>query len=278
MSIHFNTMLKNEEDLLLHILPIWAKYSIDKFVFYNDNSTDKSVEVITSLLPAEKIKIIENDGRDFNESRNRASMLDFSRNNGAEYTLAIDCDELLSANFVSNFSSIIPHYKEHNLLLYWYNVVDGTLGKTRQDPEYLNNYRSFVLPTAHTGNFDLNQWKYHTPRTPPVNLPSCKTKSIGVIHLQALNRKFYAFKQMWYKHHEFVKYNHPADYINARYDSVVNKLNFNSIDTPLDIIGDISIDSGIFDKMLDKKGYGQFIKENYNKELITFGQEYFENL
>lgn len=273
--VHFNTMIKNEEDLLLSLLPIWKHYPVDKFVFYDDNSTDASIEVIKSFLPPERVHIISNGGQAFNESRNRSAMLEFSREQGAEYVLAIDCDELLSANFLKNFSQVLSIYNETNLHLFWYNVADGTIKKTRQDPSYRDNSRSFVLPMKFTNKFDLSYWKYHTPRTPTVRLPYSKTKTIGVIHLQALSRKFYACKQMWYKHHEFINYQHPVELINTRYDPVVNNLDFQTVETPADILGDITFDEKIFDKILAKKGYEEFIRLNYNKGLITFGQEYF---
>lgn len=275
--VHFNTMVKNEEDLLQALLPVWIDYPVDKFVFYDDNSTDASVEVIKSLLPPERVEIISNNGKEFNESRNRSEMLEFSRNQKADYVLTIDCDELLSANFLKNFNQILSIYNETNLHLFWYNVADDTIKKTRQDPSYRDNSRSFVLPMKFTNKFDLSHWKYHTPRTPTVRLPYSKTKTIGVIHLQALNRKFYACKQMWYKHYEFVNYQHPVELINARYDPVVNNLDFQTVETPTEILGNITFDEKVFDKILAKKGYEEFINQHYNKDLVTFGQEYFQS-
>ena len=47
-----------------------------------------------------------------------------------------------------------------------------------------------------------------------------------------------------------------------------------SIETPKEIIGNIEFDSSIYDKVCKQKGYLEYIKENYNKDLITFGKEY----
>jgi hypothetical protein len=274
MGVFFNTMMKNEEDLLEQVLPIWKKYPVDKFVFYDDNSTDNSVDVINKFLPKDRFVIL-NDKRDnFSESHNRQRMLDFSRNEKIDYVFSIDVDELLSSNIVSNFDGFLSLYKTTNVLLYWYNVVNGSLKYYRNDPMYLQNYRSFVLPMNKTRDLDLSQWKYHTPRVPTIDLPSMILKKYGIIHLQALDKEFYAIKQLWYKHHEFVHYGHSVEFINNRYDGVVHQLNFQEKETPEEIIDGIEFDSSVFKKMIEKKGYLNFIKNNYNKELITFGEDY----
>ena len=274
MSVFFNTMMKNEEDLLKEVLPIWEKYPVDKFVFYDDNSEDNSIDVIKSILPKDRYEIL-NDHRDtFSESHNRQKMLDYSRNKKVDFVFSIDVDELLSTNMLNNFDNFLNIYNTSNLLLFWYNVVNGSLSYYRNDPQYTNNYRSFILPLNKTNNLDLTQWKYHTPRVPSVNLPTMTLKKYGVIHLQALDKEFYAIKQLWYKHHEFVNYGHSIEYINNRYDPVVNNLNFNEVETPKDIIEGINFDVKVFKSLIKKKGYLDFIKKNYNKQLMTFGEEY----
>ncbi len=275
MIFHFNTMVKNEEDLLKVLLPIWKTYPIDKFVFYNDNSTDKTVEVIQTLLDKDRYIIFNDKLNYFNESHNRSRMLEYSREKEADFVFSIDADELLTSNFINKFDKIIDVFKEKNLLLYWFNVVDGKINKIRQDPLYINNYRSFILPMKNTDKFNLQLWKYHTPRVPNVTLPTAMTKSVGVLHLQALNVRFYAIKQLWYKHFEYVTYQHSIEHINSKYDPVINNLIFNSTEISDDLVSGIDIDYKIYDTILQKKGYLDFIYKHYNKDLITFGQQYF---
>ena len=50
MRVYANIMTKNEELLLNELLPIWNNYPVEKFIFYNDNSTDGSVNLIKSYL------------------------------------------------------------------------------------------------------------------------------------------------------------------------------------------------------------------------------------
>jgi hypothetical protein len=267
-------MLKNEDDLLNTVLPIWSKYPVEQFVFYDDNSTDDSLSTIAKHLPKDRYKIINDKLDSFNESHNRSRMLEYSRDCNVDYVFTIDCDELLSANFEGIFDDVLKNYESYNFLLYWYNVVNGSLQQYRNDAAYVHNYRSFILPMKYTGKFDTSLAKYHVPRTPHVNLPTSITDEIGVLHLQSIDRKYYALKQLWYKHYEYVHYGYSAQEINNKYDSVVNNLMFEEKQTPDDIIRNIEIDMSIFENMADKKGYTQFIKKHYNKDLVTFGHEY----
>ena len=267
-------MVKNEEVMLSHVLPIWKNYPVDYFIFYDDNSTDNTNNIIYDLLPKEKVIILNDKLERFNEGYQRQKMIDESRNLGIDYVICLDADELLSSNIVNNFSSFIKNYETTDLYLYWYNVVNDTLSEHRTDPLYENNYRCFVLPLKHTGNLDVNLWQYHTPRTPNVNLPRSYTKEYGILHLQSSNKKYYALKQLWYKHYEHLNYGHGFDYINQRYDPVVNNLNFNEKITPFEIFKGINIDLSFMDGLEKTKGYIDYVKENYKEELITFGKEY----
>ena len=270
-------MVKNEGILLKEVLPIWKEYPIDKFVFYDDLSTDDTVDVIVELLGS-KAHILNNpDQLTFNESHNRSMMLEYSREDQADYTISIDADELISNSILTKFDEVIKLNSQYDIQYYWYNVVKGTLKKYRQDPLYVNNYRTFILPMKNTAKFDLSQWKYHTPRTPVVNLPKVPIKDLGFIHLQSLNERFYALKQLWYKHFEYINYGHAIAYINQRYDPVVNELRFCEKDTPSEVIENIKLESTIndaFDKIASLKGYKEYILKHYNEELVTFGKEY----
>ena len=274
MKIAFNTMFKNEQILLSEILKIWKNYPVDLFVFYNDNSTDNSEEIIKNILEEGRYIIINDKLGNFNESHNRQRMLDVSRENNVDYALSIDCDELLTTNILDNFDYFIKQYENSDMMLFWYNSVNNTIEEYRNDPQYENNYRTFVLPLKNTGSLNLNDWKYHTPRTPFINLPKTRTKEYGVIHLQAINKRYYAIKQLWYKHHEFVKYGHSIDFINSRYDPVVNNLDFNPKVIDKNLIKDINFNINVFEDLEKEKGYLQFILENYNEKLITFGKEF----
>ena len=274
MKTAFNTMFKNEESILPEILKIWKTYPIDLFVFYDDNSTDNSVNIIKEYLPSEKIIIINDKLPTFNESYQRQKMIDVSLENEVDIVFAIDCDELFTSSIVNNFDEFLKIYETTDMWLFWYNCVNNTLSQYRNDSQYANNYRNFVLPLKHTGRLNINDFKYHTPRTPVVNLPKAYSNEYGIIHLQAINTRFYAIKQLWYKHYEYVTYGHSVDFINNRYDVVVNNLNFNEKHMTNKLIGGIEFDVSVFNNTEKEREYLKFIHENYNEKLITFGKEY----
>lgn len=273
--IHFNTLVKNEEILLDNILPIWKTYDVDEYVFFDDNSSDKSLEVIKSHIPEKKIKIFRAESTDFNESKFRQTMLTYSRDSKAEYIASIDCDELLSANLAKNLKENLKHFDFHNMYLYWFNLAD-TIEHVRIDGYYENAYHLFVAHTKNLKDLDLTNSNYHSSWRilPNGNFPPVVTSDIGVIHLQSLNKKFYALKQLWYKHHEYINYGYSPETINKRYDKNVNYLNFKTLKCPEEIVEGILINPSIFENILEQKKYKNFILENYKEELITFGKEY----
>lgn len=274
MITHFNTMVKNEEVLLNNILPIWSKYPIDLFVFYDDNSTDNTVDVISKHLSKDRYVILNDKLNSFNESYNRNRMLEYSRSK-CDYIFYIDADELLSSSILDNFKEVVNIHDKYNLNIYWYNVID-TVKTYRFDAQYQGSFGRFITNTKNIGKINEGS-KYHTcTRFPESNLPIQYTKDFGVIHLQSLNLRYYAIKQLWYKHFENKEWGHTIDSINRKYDPVVNDFNFNTQKTPEFIFKNIDFDKSIFDDMIEHKGYLKYIKENYNTDLITFGKKYLE--
>jgi glycosyltransferase involved in cell wall biosynthesis len=265
-------MVKDEAILLAALAPQWLLYPIDKWVFYDDNSKDGTGEVINDLF-GDRAVVFNDRLASFSESHNRSRMFEYSRENRAKFVVSIDADELMSANLLANFGEALAENEMYDVQYFWFNVV-GSLHKMRQDPQYKFNFRTFILPVAHCGVFDTTLFKYHTPRTPRVRLQQIHESERGFIHLQAINRRYYALKQLWYKHFEFKNWSHPIEYINARYDPVVNGCNFNERPTPKAVIDGIKFDPKIYDEVEKVKGYRQFILDNYQPELVTFGKEY----
>ena len=273
MITHVNCQVKDEAILLDHVLPFWQEYPVDEFVFLNDHSTDNTVDVIGNYLGNEATVLTPTTEK-FHEAKNRSAMLEYSRDAGDDVVISLDADELLSLSFLNHFDWVMHEALDLRIFLYQYNVV-GSMNKIRQDPAYINNFRDFLFPLKHTGTFDESQDRYHTPRTPPITLPDVPLKDCGFIHLQAINVRFYAIKQLWYKVFEYKEYGKSVNQINDAYDSVVNGLKFDEIDTPQNIVGDWQFDSSVFDEILEQRKYLDYIKEYGVEELFTFGKEYF---
>ena len=272
MTTFANVMVKDEAILLAALAPYWLTYPIDKWVFYDDNSTDGTAEVIRDVF-GENATIINDALPTFSESHNRSRMFEYSREHRAKFVVSIDADELISSNLLANFDEALLENEQYDVQYYWFNVV-GSLAKIRQDPQYVRNFRTFILPVQSCATFDTTLFKYHTPRTPRVRLQQTFEDERGFIHLQAINKRYYVFKQLWYKHFEFKEYGHPVDYINARYDPVVNGLQFNEKKTPKEVIDGIKFDAAVYDEVEKVKGYREYVLANLNPELVTFGKEY----
>jgi hypothetical protein len=274
MKTTLNVMFQNEEKILSQVLKYWKEYPIDHYIFYNDNSTDNSVKIINQILDKKDVTIINSQISSYNESLARQKMLDVSKQLNADLMFSLDCDELLTSNILINWEKFLKYFKTYDVELFWFNCVNNSLKYFRCDPLYKRNFKSFIAPLEKIENWNVHEHKYHQRRVPYVNLPKVQTEQCGVLHLQALNRKYYALKQLWYKHFEFKEYKHSIEFINNRYDPVVNKLQFNEKEIDQKLIEGITIDISVFEQLEIEKGYLAYIKENYTPELVTFGQEY----
>jgi glycosyltransferase involved in cell wall biosynthesis len=276
MKIHANVPFKNEALLLKHLVPVWNTYPVDEWVFFDDGSTDDSVEIVNSLDA--KVTFVSDsncfaiDGN-WHETNVRQKMFQYSKDSGAEFIIAIDADEFLSSNMIKHLEEILKYARSYQLDLYWYNFVED-IYHVRQDDQYLNNYKNFIMHVPSTYGFQGNLIK-HTPRAAPSSMTQAlKTKEFGLMHLQSMNVEFYALKQLWYKHWEYHVEKRPVQFINARYDPVVSNLNFNPVEINKELVKDVSIESKIFKELIDIKGYKEYILNNLVPELVTFGKEY----
>ena len=278
MKTHANVPFKDEAVLLKHLVPIWNTYPVDEWVFFDDNSTDDSLEIVNSLDA--KVTVVDKEGclapdGNWHETNVRQKMFQYSKDNGADFIIAIDADEFLSTNMVSQMDDVLKYASKYQLELYWYNFVED-INHVRQDNLYLNNFKNFIMHVPSTYGFQGNLLK-HTPRTAPSSMTQAvRIKEIGLMHLQSLNVEFYALKQLWYKHWEYHVEKRPVDFINSRYDPVVNNLNFNAAEIPKELIDNIDITKEIFDELLTYKNYKEYVLENLVPELVTFGKEYLE--
>lgn len=274
MKVVANVVLGNEACILKQVAPIWATYPIDEWVIFDDRSTDNTLDVLKEYL-SPRLTIIRNDREGpFHETYARDKMLEHSRSSGADYIIALDADELLSADMVGPLHEILKVHDTHDIHYFWYNFV-GTVKHRRNDPLYEQNWKSFIMPVKHTGSFkQYDQLNIHCARTAPISLPKAAAQGGGLLHFQSIDKEFYALKQLWYKHWEYVDLGQSVETLNQKYDPVVNGLNFHEVETPEHIIDGIDFDPSIFKELLKIKGYKEYVQQHRVDELITFGQEY----
>ena len=272
MNIHANVQVKNEEVLLSAVLPIWKEYPIDRWVFYDDDSADKTSSLIRDVL-GEKAFIIEGDESRYNPIKNRSMMLEHSRETGASHVVTLDADELISSNIVNEFIKMVDISSKYNVLYYTYDAV-ADLYHHRKDSTYENNFKNFIFPLSHAGKFTDEGMRAHSIKTPPVYLPPTFTRDAGIIHLSSISERYYALKNLLCKHRDYNEYLMSVGELNSIYDTKVNNLRLNVEATPEKITKGITFYASIFDEVAEAKGYKEYIIENSVPDLITFGKEY----
>jgi glycosyltransferase involved in cell wall biosynthesis len=276
MKIHIHCLVKNEGLLLGQVLRYWQRYPVEKFIFFDDCSTDDTCEKINQFLGRKAI-IISNKNTPFNEALFRGKMFEASlmHRPAPTHILAIDADELVTSNFFGHAHSLADLASTNRVLLHWYNSA-GNMSSYRADREYAMATVPCFADIKNVGPFNLHMANYHLcPRIPHRTMPPAYVKDVGIIHLQSLNKRFYILKQLWYKHYEYINYNNPIMEINLKYDKMVNNGDFNPVAFDRKLIEGIEIDD-IFPELELQKGYLKYIKKNLVQELVTFGGEYLQ--
>ena len=282
-KVFANVLIRDEEILLTHVGKIWKHYPVDRWVFYDDHSSDGTVSLIHQIF-GDRAVVLQGKSRK-SEAYMRYKMLQYSHDNGCSdgVVISIDVDELLSKSMLDDFDNIIDISTKYWLQLFQYNCT-GDLYHCRSDSYYRTNRRGFIIPVKHANVYEMSinaqsEEGYHLARVPSVNLKKIQDDRYGFIHLQSLNIRFYLIKQMWYKHHDYVESKMSIDDINDRYDPVVNQGNFQPTPIAENIIdkqmmGHITPD--IFDDILEsKQHYLKYILSHLDDRLVTFGHDLF---
>ena len=283
-TVDAHVLVRDEQDLLPVVHDNWKNIPVDRWLFFNDNSRDSTVDVIRDLFGSQAKIINENPISDTHESISRGAMFNFSKHTDASHVLSIDCDELVTQTMIDDFDKLLNVTIDHTLSLYQYNVT-GVNGHYRTDPSYKYNFRNFLL---FLDNYQIEPVPksqdirrlptYHTPRTPKVNLnkPCIRTKKYGFMHLQSINKKYYALKQLWYKHFELKHNNLTVNEINERYDPVVNGLDFQPEAIPSELCPGVNFEA--IDRAYVNSGklktFQSDMWTNKTQQLITFGEQY----
>ena len=271
MSVFANVLVKNDEQLLTSVLPIWREYDVDKWVFHDAGSSDKTRDVITDVL-GRKAEILEDTKRQSLQHRHQ-EMLTHSREGGSDFVLVLTPEELLARSLLDNFSAVLDMHTRYNIFCYWYHV-SGDMKHIRQDPPLIEDYRSVLYNTKHAENFDISDNSCNHHRVPKVELPPVVTRDIGVISLECLDKEYYALKHLYLKHVEYKELKNAISDINYRYDERVNGLQFEETQISEKITDGIDFDSSVFNTVASEKKFKEYILKNRVDELITFGEEY----
>ena len=255
------TRTKNELFLLKEMLPLWLKYA-DGFVFYDDGSTDGTVEYLESVKAEYNIlEIIRNDEEDDYvkklkiETDQRQPLYDVAYKYSNKI-ICCDTDEYLDGTMTKEqLEQLLDSNPDCVFYLQWVQYT----GKNtiRVDGPWRNNFK--VRVGSYTQKGDLGTVQMHSLHLPPAtNSRALNPSDLFIAHLQWLDKRWVGVKQYFWKINDYVnKSIHRAEVMEpAAYDVSVN--NFAWEYSPFEFT--LKIDEGIYGK--------QDIRNNYKLEYI----------
>lgn len=262
------TRTKNECFLLRELLPVWSRYA-DGFVFYDDGSTDETVEFLEANKKKYNIlEIIKGDQQEDYikklkiETEERQPLYDAALTYSTKI-ICCDTDEYLDGTITKQeLEYILDSEKDTTFNLKWIQYTDKN--QIRVDGPWGNNFKVRVGSYINRGNFGVAQM--HSLHLPPAGKQNyINPNKLFIAHLQWLDKRWVGVKQYFWKINDYVNHTiHRAEVIDASaYDASVN--NFNWIYSDFSI--DLKIDPKIYSKQDMKNNYKlQYIKK-YTNEL-----------
>jgi glycosyltransferase involved in cell wall biosynthesis len=175
-------------DRFLSAASLWASHVI----IADQGSTDQSVEI---ALRYPKVRVIRNDGRDYNEQARQRLLIDAARQvGGPRVIVALDADELLSANVLASeeWLRALAAPPGTAILFDWFNLLPdmrrGWRASTGLPWAYVDDGREHVGPPI------------HSPRVPwDESCPRIVMGDVKVLHYQYADWDLMKRKQMWYQ-------------------------------------------------------------------------------
>ena len=212
---------KNEERIIEQCLRALSPLT-DAIVLFDDVSEDDTVKIAESLADECNVeKIIRNEQWDYNEHNYRSRLLEAGREIGGTHFIAIDADEMFTANLSEADrlrKTILGLGPQEQLALAWIQLWRNTHFYRFDTSVWTNNYKPFIF--CDDGDSKYDEVEFHLGRTPDHRW---KTRIMsgyeyGMMHFQFANWRNLLVKQAWYRCLERIK--HPeksAQQINQLY-------------------------------------------------------------
>tara|TARA_R110000868_G_C10964612_1_gene768964 strand:- start:6288 stop:7151 length:864 start_codon:yes stop_codon:yes gene_type:complete len=262
------TRTKNEAFLIKKMFPLWAKYA-DGFVFYDDGSTDDTVE----FLKANKNKYNILEIIEGNKTENYIKELKMETderqplyNAAYKYSNKIICcdsDEYLDGSFTKqDLEKLLESNPDTVFNLQW--VQYTSQNNVRVDGPWGHNFK--VRAGSYTSQGDFGIAQMHSLHLPPAS----KSKAINpsqlfIAHLQWLSKRWVGVKQYFWKINDYVNREiHGAEVIEASaYDVSVNNFKWQYSQYPIEL----KVDEKIYDSQDMKANYKLDYIKKYTREL-----------
>lgn len=255
------TRTKNEAFLIKELLPLWAKYA-DGFVFYDDGSTDDTIEFLTKNK--EKYNILEILTRDEEEDYIKKLKMETDErqllyDTALKYSNKIICcdtDEYLDGDMTKEeLNQLLDQNLNTIFYLQW--VQYTSTNTIRIDGPWGNNFKVRIGSYTSRGDFGSAQMhSLHLPLTEKSQ--AIEPQKLFIAHLQWMSKRWVGVKQYFWKLNDYINSKiHGAQVIDSyAYDVSVNNFNWEYINYPISL----KVDEKIYDK--------QDIKNNYKLEYI----------
>lgn len=219
------TLTRNECFLLKEMMPIWSKYA-DGFVFFNDDSTDDTLEFLEQNK--EKYNILSIITRKYDivdeltiESQVRQQLFDEAYKH-TNKIICMDSDEYLESELTKEqLENILDNEHDCKFLLEW--VQYTSKDTIRVDGKWRQEFSDRIGKYSNHPQFPYRQM--HSLHLPPAAESKILPRNVGYIaHLQWLDKRWVGVKQYFWKVTDYVnKLLHNADVVGAEaYDVSVN--------------------------------------------------------
>lgn len=262
------TRTKNEAFLIKKMFPLWAKYA-DGFVFYDDGSTDDTVEFLEANKNKYNIlEIIEGNKKEnyIKELKMETDERQPLYNAAYKYSNKIICcdsDEYLDGSFTKqDLEKLLESNPDTVFNLQW--VQYTSQNNVRVDGPWGNNFK--VRAGSYTSQGDFGIAQMHSLHLPPAS----KSKAINpsqlfIAHLQWLSKRWVGVKQYFWKINDYVNREiHGAEVIEASaYDVSVNNFKWQYSQYPIEL----KVDEKIYDSQDMKANYKLDYIKKYTREL-----------
>lgn len=267
--------VKNEEWILPTTLNAASKIA-DRIIVANQNSTDKTREILSSN---EKVTIVENK-ETAHSNKVRWKMLDYTREKFGtnNLILCLDADEILPPYlFKKHKKAIIENIEPGTIISSPWVQVWRTIHTYRKDNSVWNpltNKKPFMFLDDGKMNYDrkfvIND---HTSRVPEVGSKQTLEIKLPLLHLQFANWNRAQIKQAWYQCYEMLKGQNP-EVIKQNYSITKDENSIAFEIVPEIWYKEVEISTEIEKCEIENTWYYKEIKEMFD----SFGLEKFSNL
>lgn len=232
------TRTKNECFLLKEMFPLWQKFA-DGFVFFDDGSTDDTVEWLTANKEKYNILRIFEKGKGEKESEvlkiesDERQMLFDEALKHSKNIICMDSDEYLDGEMTKEkLEACLEVYDNTVFYLHW--VQYTSKDQIRVDGPWAQNYTDRIGRYSSRAEFPKAQMhSLHLPRTANSTCPP--TNVLYVAHLQWLDMPWVGVKQYYWKVTDWVtRHQHKVGTIGVEgYDHSVNNFAWTYAPAPL---------------------------------------------